>query len=202
MNLNHSDLPMEEASVPKTEAVPELEDMISNPNQATALDPVQTDSESVAITDPGPGSDFPDHASVVSPETEPEKPKRTRKRKTTEGPASQSDTEADLREETPANSAKARPKRPYVRPEMTVISIDDRLTVQTEADKAKNDLLDLLESYKTGRILTGTIQGVERSGANGPALAVLYHGDFKIIIVICVLPSSSAENRSSPRLGR
>lgn len=82
MNLNHSDLPMEEASVPKTEAVPELEDMISNPNQATALDPVQTDSESVAITDPGPGSDFPDHASVVSPETEPEKPKRTRKRKT------------------------------------------------------------------------------------------------------------------------
>ena len=34
MNLNHSDLPMEEASVPKTEAVPELEDMISNPNQA------------------------------------------------------------------------------------------------------------------------------------------------------------------------
>lgn len=53
MNLNHSDLPMEEASVPKTEAVPELEDMISNPNQATALDPVQTDSESVAITDPG-----------------------------------------------------------------------------------------------------------------------------------------------------
>ena len=75
MNLNHSDLPMEEASVPKTEAVPELEDMISNPNQATALDPVQTDSESVAITDPGPGSDFPDHASVVSPETEPEKPK-------------------------------------------------------------------------------------------------------------------------------
>lgn len=116
MNLNHSDLPMEEASVPKTEAVPELEDMISNPNQATALDPVQTDSESVAITDPGPGSDFPDHASVVSPETEPEKPKRTRKRKTTEGPASQSDTEADLREETPANSAKARPKRPYVLP--------------------------------------------------------------------------------------
>ncbi len=55
MNLNHSDLPMEEASVPKTEAVPELEDMISNPNQATALDPVQTDSESVAITDPVPG---------------------------------------------------------------------------------------------------------------------------------------------------
>lgn len=197
MNLNHSDLPMEEASVPKTEAVPELEDMISNPNQATALDPVQTDSESVAITDPGPGSDFPDHASVVSPETEPEKPKRTRKRKTTEGPASQSDTEADLREETPANSAKARPKRPYVRPEMTVISIDDRLTVQTEADKAKNDLLDLLESYKTGRILTGTIQGVERSGANGPALAVLYHGDFKIII-----PASEAVEPPADFRGR
>ena len=46
---------------------------------------------------------------------------------------------------------------------MSVLSIDDRPTVETEADKAKNDLLDLIESQRSGRILTGTIQGVEQS---------------------------------------
>ena len=64
-----------------------------------------------------------------------------------------------------------------------MVSIDERPTVETEADKAKNDLLDLLESQKTGRILTGTIQGVERPADNpSRSLAVIYHGEFKVII--------------------
>ena len=51
------------------------------------------------------------------------------------------------------------------------------------ADKAKNDLLDLIESQRSGRILTGTIQGVEQSADNPRhAFAVLYHGEFKVII--------------------
>ena len=55
--------------------------------------------------------------------------------------------------------------------------------VETEADKARNDLLDLVESLKTKRILTGTIQGIERP-ADHPSrsLAVIYHGEFKILI--------------------
>ena len=66
---------------------------------------------------------------------------------------------------------------------MNVLSIDERLAVETDADKAKNDLLDLIESMKTKRILTGTIQGVERPEDNpNRSLAVIYHGDFKIII--------------------
>lgn len=64
-----------------------------------------------------------------------------------------------------------------------VLAIDGHLVAETEAEKARNDLLDLMESQKTGRILTGTIQGVERqeSGQNR-SLAVIYHGEFKIII--------------------
>lgn len=55
--------------------------------------------------------------------------------------------------------------------------------METEADKARNDLLDLVESQKTGRILTGTIQGVERAvNATTKSLAVIYHGAFKVII--------------------
>lgn len=66
---------------------------------------------------------------------------------------------------------------------MSVISIDGSRTVQTEADKAKNDLIDLTVSLKTDKILSGTIQGVER-GYDGKynTAAVVYHGVFKVII--------------------
>ena len=64
-----------------------------------------------------------------------------------------------------------------------VLAIDGHLVAGTEAEKARNDLLDLIESQKTGRILTGTIQGVERQESNqSRSLAVIYHGEFKIII--------------------
>ncbi len=64
-----------------------------------------------------------------------------------------------------------------------VLAIDGHLVAETEAEKARNDLLDLIESQKTGRILTGTIQGVERQESNqSRSLAVIYHGEFKIII--------------------
>lgn len=60
-----------------------------------------------------------------------------------------------------------------------VLSIDGRLGVETEADKARNSLLDLVESLKSRRILTGTVEGIER-GERDPehCRAVLYHGDF------------------------
>ena len=64
-----------------------------------------------------------------------------------------------------------------------VLAIDGHLVAETEAEKARNDLLDLMESQKTGRILTGTIQGVERQESNqSHSMAVIYHGEFKIII--------------------
>lgn len=76
-----------------------------------------------------------------------------------------------------------------------VLAIGDRLTVETEAEKARSDLLDLVESMKTQRILTGAIQGVEQAGSR--SLAVLYHGDFKIII-----PAEQAVFPVSDRPGR
>lgn len=55
--------------------------------------------------------------------------------------------------------------------------------METAADKARNDLLDLVESQKIGRILTGTLQGVERAtNSDTKSLAVLYHGAYKVII--------------------
>lgn len=77
-----------------------------------------------------------------------------------------------------------------------VLAIGDGPTVETDADKARSDLLDLVESQKTGRILTGTIQGVERSQPE-KSLAVIYHGAFKIII-----PAEEAVELPQDRRGR
>lgn len=135
-------------------------------------------------------------------QTDPEPAKKTSRRKKTEEKQTQSDTEAgsvasgnaDGVEEAP----KPKRKRAYSKPAMTVVTIDDRPTVETEADKAKNDLLDLLESQRTGRILSGTIQGVERPEDNpSRSLAVIYHGEFKVII-----PAEEAVEPPSDLRGR
>lgn len=191
--------------IPQTEMNPELAEMDpAFPTEGEALDQgiSQTDSEN-----PLEGlssEEFCAERTVKddAPQTETEKPKRRgRPRKTAEA-KSQSDTEkvpaAASAADGVMNAPEPRKKRPYTRPALTVVPIDERLTVETEADKAKNDLLDLLESQKTGRILTGTIQGVERPEDNpSRSLAVIYHGIFKVII-----PAEEAVEPPSDYRGR
>ncbi len=75
------------------------------------------------------------------------------------------------------------PVRQARRRQPGVVSIGSYLEAETEAEKKRNDLLDLVESMKSHRVLSGTIQGVERpENSPGNSLAVLYHGDFKVII--------------------
>lgn len=180
--------PMEEAA-PQTEGNPELEEMIQEemhdttdaegPPPQTGTEMSETDGNSA---DPGSLAD----AEGASPQTETEGAKKTRGRKKTAEKTSESDTETHSEEKGAGDGVEETPKprrrRASARP-AAVVSIDERPTVETEADKAKNDLLDLLESQKTGRILTGTIQGVERP-ADHPSrsLAVIYHGEFKVMI--------------------
>ena len=70
-----------------------------------------------------------------------------------------------------------------------VVSIDAQPSVETASDKAMNDLMDLIGSLRSKRILTGTIQGVETSEHTGDPRAVIYYGGFKILI-----PSAEAVN--------
>ncbi len=86
-------------------------------------------------------------------------------------------------EETPAQEVKEETPKRTPRRRTSVLAIDGERKVQTEAEKAKNDLIDLMESLKTDKILSGIIQGVER-GYDGEfdSAAVLYHGVFKVII--------------------
>lgn len=186
--LPEEQAPMEEAAS-QTEMNPELEEM-EREEMHDAIDaessPPQTETETA---EPDENSaDLHDDADAEGAlsQTEEQEPKKARGRRKTAEKPSESDAEAhsddknagDGVEETP----KPRKRRASARPK-PVVSIDERPTVETEADKAKNDLLDLLESQKTGRILTGTIQGVERPADNpSRSLAVIYHGEFKVII--------------------
>lgn len=95
-----------------------------------------------------------------------------------------------------SQSGRTPPRRRRVIRRTPVLAIGDGPTVETEADKARSDLLDLVESQKMGRILTGTIQGVERPRPE-TSLAVLYHGSFKIII-----PAEQAVTLPDDRRGR
>lgn len=121
-----------------------------------------------------------------SPQTEPEeeKPGTTRVRKSKKATEnSESDTATENESSGSKSESIPKRRRSFTRPTINVLSIDGHLAVETDADKARNDLLDLIESMKTKRILTGTIQGVERPEDNpNRSLAVIYHGDFKVII--------------------
>ncbi len=156
--------------------------------------PLQTDSAQVNSEEFHAGSDIfsTSEAPVSQTDSEPDEKKteespparRTRKprAKKSESDTATGKPPGDASDGVDTPEKKTR-KRASAKPASQVISIDDRPSVETEADKARNDLLDLMESMKTKRILTDTIQGIERlAEGHGPSLAVIYHGDIKVII--------------------
>lgn len=81
-----------------------------------------------------------------------------------------------------------------------VVSIDAERTVETDVDKLRSDLLDLVESLKGKKILTGTIQGVERLADNPEmSYAVTYHGDYKVIIPVLEAVEEPTDYRGQPK---
>ena len=64
-----------------------------------------------------------------------------------------------------------------------VVAVDDERMVETKEDRLNSDLIDLAESLKSQKILSGTIQGVESPDIKrSVSYATLYHGEFKVII--------------------
>lgn len=156
----------ETAEVAEDEAVPE------NSEMAELISKTETE-EGAVDEDVVPASpESAEFAELSQTETATDKkPKRKRKTET-----EKDGSEGMLKPDKPA-------KRAAVKPKSNVVAIDAVRQVETDADKTRNDLLDLTESMKTGRILSGTIQGVERASESNPtSLAVIYHGAFKVII--------------------
>ena len=142
------------------------EEMMQEELEQSALDEIPSDEEQ-AVQDP-----IPDPSAEKEPE--PDENEETEAEQETESEPEPAGSEAPEPVQRPRRRRQARAAN------APVLAIGDRLTVETAAEKARSDLLDLVESMKTQRILTGAIQGVEQAGSR--SLAVLYHGDFKIII--------------------
>ena len=101
--------------------------------------------------------------------------------------------------QTDSGQPKSRLRMPSRRGQR-VVSIDAERTVETDADKLRSDLLDLVESLKGKKILTGTIQGVERLADNPEmSYAVTYHGDYKAIIPVLEAVEEPEDYRGQPK---
>ena len=187
---------LESSLIPQTDSEPLNEDRIPAEDAArNALPDIipQTDIEN---ENPGevcsefmhsntPDQQIPQTDSDAA-ETPPEGSSPTRRIRKSRAKKSESGTETEKQpEEVPdgvVEPVKPSRRTTSARP-ASVVSIDARPTVETEEDKARNDLLDLMESLKSKRILTDTIQGIERPADNPlRSLAVIYHGDIKVII--------------------
>jgi len=115
--------------------------------------------------------------SEVLPQTDSGQTPKKNRRRTRQ---SQSGENGETISPQPVNPEPTRSRRTQTAP---VLAIDAQRSVETREDKLRNDLLDLVESQKSRKILTGTIQGVERSADNpNQSFAVIYHGEFKVII--------------------
>ena len=120
-----------------------------------------------------------------------------------ESDTSQTDSEADVtaqkqtRSDTPVRASH---RVTVTRRNPDVIPIGLTRTVQTDADKDRSDLLDLLESQRGKRILAGIIQGVEGGpGTEEVSRAVIYHGDYKVAIPaeMAVSPPEDSRGRDA-----
>lgn len=162
---------MENLMLPQTDSEGGASDGIPADGKDSAYDQSenpQTDSQ----------NDVNEAETTIGPESEPlSKPARKRK---TPAKKNESDTEAAPKPEAKASATKRTRKAASIRMIQEIVSIDDVRSVETDEDKAKNDLLDLTESMKAGKILTGTVHGVERTADD--AVAVIYHGAYKVII--------------------
>lgn len=207
---NPSESEMETASTPvqssQTEPVSEaasaagFEDAL---NVSENRDISQTENEIAADNPDVPPAAEENSENSNNSETDPEKPKRTRRRrKDPKENQSQSDTETNSKQENASDdiseasksTIRATPTKPS-----TILSIDDELGVVTDADKARSELLDLLESYRGKKHLSGTIQGIENpTGDPSKTLAVLYHGEYKIIIPLAEVVEPPEDLKGQP----
>ena len=195
----------------------DMESADSNAGSQTDLEPAE---------EPGGGQAFDptaDLGSQTEPETEPddeampqsegdaaaegdaEPPAPPRRRRTSRKKAAEVQEAQDGGEDVPAEEEQSESGQPQKlrmpgRRRQRVVSIDAERTVETDTDRLRNDLLDLVESLKSKKILTGTIQGVERLADNPEmSYAVIYHGDFKVIIPVLEAIEERRTTAASPR---
>lgn len=140
----------------------------------------QTDLNQAQITSPSEGGPASNHADA---QTDSEMKVQSRKQVSPTQILNLSRANRSAVKVGPIQSKSADDGATVPIPNMEILSIDDELGVQTELEKARDKFLDLIESLKTGRYLTGTIQGVEKHSGMGEPRAIVFHGDYKVVIM-------------------
>lgn len=173
-------------NMPETGAVSQTE---NNLNENNVAEPEKLNETEVAVlAEPKVEESVLAVNALMEPkpetEGEIEAPKK-RKRKKTAEPETQKEAQSEDAEESPVVVSMAvdeikKLSKQATKKKEKIVAIGETRSVETDADKSKNDLLDLIESLRIGRILTGTVEGVERTVDS--SVAVIYHGEFKVII--------------------
>lgn len=190
-----SDDKVEKSSLPETEMdsekkEPDHAECDDNQKEKTAVPQtdIETEEKTAIACEDGVEGENKSEISQTDLEKKADEPEETPGRAHNhENMQNQSESDTDAENKRADNTATPRTRRRTSGISRTgsVLAIDDSITVETEAERARNDLIDLLESQKSKRILSGTLQGIERPTDNPKrSLAVIYHGDYKVIIPV------------------
>ena len=174
-----------DAAIPDTETANAANlpgDGVENPDLA----PSPTTENKEAANLPQAPEDRPENtaAEPVVQETPEPKPKRSRRSASKPEPESVIQVTPLPQSDEPAADAPVTETSPTRRPRRrTVISLDGQRSELTPEARRRQDIIDLSESMKSRRVITGTIAGIEHMDESPDlAYAVVYHGAFKVII--------------------
>lgn len=144
-----------------------------------------TETEEAANLPQAP-EDRPENTAVepVVQETPEPKPKRSRRSASKPEPESVIQVMPLPQSDEPAADAPVLETSTTRRPRRrAVVSLDGQRSELTPEARRRQDIIDLSESMKSRRVITGTIAGIEHMDESPDlAYAVVYHGAFKVII--------------------
>lgn len=197
-----------DAAIPDTETANAANlpgDGVENPDLA----PSPTTENKEATNLPQAPEDRPENtaAEPVVQETPEPKPKRSRRSASKPEPESVIQVTPLPQSDEPAADAPVLETSPTRRPRRrAVVSLDGQRSELTPEARRRQDIIDLSESMKSRRVITGTIAGIEHMDESPDlAYAVVYHGAFKVIIPASEMfefDEDSADNYRGATLSR
>lgn len=173
------------ANVDGSEAISQTDSESSDSSPQNAIPGSEgTENSDVLQTDSEINADFEDSSPGNMSSLEKSEEIKTEKNNEAENPAGETaEPQSDKSDTDDAAKIIKKASTTIKRAGRTpVIAIDERLVAQTDEEKLRDNLIDLVESLKSNVLLSGTVQGVEQSPNNPYSLAVIYHGEFKILI--------------------
>jgi ribosomal protein S1 len=98
----------------------------------------------------------------------------------------------------PENTTRGQLLRPPRKTTGRIVSANGSLEARPEVEENYAKVIDLFESMKAGKILTGTIDGVERL-PNGNPYAIVMYGDIRVILPASqVIEVPDGDDKSEP----